>query len=179
MENYTVKIKKFSKVIYVLLQIAFIFCIVGGAFGILLICWRVFELPMETILVNGRLMETPVLFKLGNVTVSLPLLLSENNSISLFNWQEHIVKYGFSDVISIIVFIVALAYGKRIFKMLREDGSPFRDEVVKGLKNMAVALLVTGILTGLTGVLSAGIVWVISLIFEYGCALQKESDTTL
>jgi hypothetical protein len=62
---------------------------------------------------------------------------------------------------------------------LRDDGSPFREDIVRALKRLAIALLVIGALSGVIPLLAAGVVWVLCLIFSYGSALQSESDTTL
>ena len=179
MEKSTEKIRRFSRVVYVLLQISFVASIVGGAFLTLFVSWPAFDLPMKTVEIGGRTVETAVLFQLGNTTVSMPFVIAGSSNLSIFSWNENIPSYDFTHVLSVVVFIIALAFAKRIFKILREEGSPFREDVVKGLKSLAIALLCSGLVTGGTGIIAAGVVWVLCLIFDYGRALQAESDTTL
>ena len=95
-----------------------------------------------------------------------------------------------NQVISIILFY----YLYQLTKSLGSERSPFISENVWLLKKMAILLLVGWILvtvagsvlavlwslpiTGINGdaLLMAGIIYVISLVFEYGVRLQEESD---
>jgi uncharacterized membrane protein YccF (DUF307 family) len=86
---------------------------------------------------------------------------------------------GFDDFLLTIFTIVGLGYAKSVFKLLSQNSSPFREDVVKALIKLAIALLCMGAVSGVIPLLSAGIVWVLCLIFNYGHTLQNESDTTL
>ena len=166
MEKQTEKIKKFSKVIYILLRIAFIVFIVVGAFEIF--AWIL------------TLTEAPTIFQLGNTTIKLPTMeLFGGAPVSIPVIREWYPEFMLEEILRTVGVIIALAYAKNIFKILKNDGLPFRKDVVKEFKRLAVALLVVGAFTGAVGFIAAGIVWVLCLIFDYGCALQAESDTTL
>ena len=95
-----------------------------------------------------------------------------------------------NQVISIILFY----YLYQLTKSLGSENSPFISENVWLLKKMAILLFagwtlitVAGLIisvlwslpiTGINGdaLLMAGIIYVISLVFEYGVRLQEESD---
>ena len=95
-----------------------------------------------------------------------------------------------NQVISIIMFY----YLYQLTKSLGSENSPFISENVWLLKKMAILLFagwtlvtVAGLIisvlwslpiTGINGdaLLMAGIIYVISLVFEYGVRLQEESD---
>ena len=181
MEKQKEKIMRFSKVIHILLNISIIILIVIGALS--LIAWFVngSNLPTQIMSIDGVDMEVPVLFKLGNTTVSLPIVWKSdfdyNGILRLIPGIG--IKVGISDLIGIAFTIVALRYAKKVFKQLRENNSPFREDTVKALKGLTIVLLITGVVSGAVPFLAAGIVWVICLVFDYGCTLQNESDTTL
>jgi len=161
MEKYTEKIKHFSKVIYILLQIAFVTLIVAGCLTALTWLIRADYIPA-------------VLFKFGNTTVVLPHF--PLGSITIGDSAFH---FGIAEVARSIASLILIGIAKGIFKKLRIGGSPFRANIVKGLKTLSIALLCMSLFTGLETFLAAGIIWILCIIFDYGCALQNESDTTL
>jgi hypothetical protein len=89
------------------------------------------------------------------------------------------IEFWLQCLLEAVVTSVAAASAKRVFNLLRSDGNPFRENVVRSLRRLTVALLVVGAFTGVVGFIGAAIVWVLHLIFDYGAALQHESDTTL
>jgi len=99
--------------------------------------------------------------------------------MAYFLGVRSIPAVGFGDLLQTIFTIVGLGFAKTVFKLLRENGTPFRDNVVMSLKKLAVALLCVGAVSGVIPFLAAGIVWVLCLVFNYGRTLQNDSDTTL
>ena len=83
------------------------------------------------------------------------------------------------NLVGVILTLIAIRFAKKVFMLLRENGSPFREDVVKSLKKLAIFLLILGGVSGVVTFLAAGIVGVFCLIFDYGRMLQNESDTTL
>jgi hypothetical protein len=160
MEKHTEKIKKFSEVIYTLLKIAFVASIIIGIAEIAV--WIV-----------ARFSDSPI-FKVGNMEVPLPAVFLIGGYEEFFS-----LRIGIGEILQTLFTIVVLKYAEIIFKILKTYGSPFREDVVQKFKRLAIALLCVGVVTGVVGFLAAGIVWVLCLIFDYGCALQNESDTTL
>lgn len=180
MEVQKGKISKFSNVVSILLKIAIIVYIVLGV--LVLVAWIMsgVNLPTESILVDGVEVQVQYLFKIGNTKVSMPIIWRQGfESTGITQILEGFVTVNISSFISIIMMTVCLRYARKIFIMLKEDGSPFREEIVKALKHLAIILVVVGAFTGLVSFTAAGMIWVLSLVFEYGCVLQKESDTTL
>ena len=166
MEKQTEKIKKFSKVIYILLRIAFVVFIVIASLELL--AWIL------------TLAEVQPIFKLGSVEVHLPVLEFSDNVAGFPFVKDILAQMGvLEEIIRTIFVIVVVAIAMRLFGTLKDNGTPFRKDVVKHLKRLAITLLVLGGVTGVVGFLAAGIVWVLYLIFDYGCILQNESDTTL
>ena len=160
MEKHTEKIRKFSKAVYVLLQVAFVALIVTGALE-----------AFAWIVKAGRI---PVLFEFGSVTVTLPHFVTDGIMINGSTYH-----FGIVGVVRTAMTIVIVCMAKNLFKKLRIDGSPFRADIVAGLRSLSCTLLFVGLFAGLNSFIAAGVVWVLCMIFDYGCALQNESDTTL
>ena len=165
MEKQTEKIKKFSGIIYVLLRIMFVVLIV--VFFLELTAWTL------------TMAEIQPIFKLGSTTVYLPVFVSEESLGAIPFVREWVPINLLEEFLRTLFTIIAIRFALRLFKHLKENGSPFREEIVKDLKKLAIVLLIVGCATGAVGFLAAGIVWVLCLIFDYGCVLQAESDTTL
>ena len=181
MEKQTEKIMRFSKVIYILLNVAIVYFIVIGILS--LVAWLLTgtNLPTEMKTINGVDMEVPILFKLGDTSVLLPIIWQSGFDFSGIRALAPGLRFtvGIGDFIGVLFTIMALRFTKRVFKLLRENGSPFREDIVKALKRLTIILLITGGVSGAIPFLAAGIVWVLCMIFDYGRALQNESDTTL
>jgi len=181
MEKQTEKIMRFSKVVCVLLNVAIgVFIAIGAA---VLLAWIISgsNFPTELVTINGVEMEMPYLFKLGETKVFMQVIWKSGfdfTGIAALT-PGFGINTGIGDFIGIIFTIVAFRFTKKVFKLLRENGSPFREEIVKALKSLAIVLLITGGVSGAIPFLAAGIVWVLCLIFDYGRVLQNERDTTL
>jgi hypothetical protein len=160
MQMHTDKIKKFSRIICIPLQIAFVVLIVAGAFELLV--WLL------------SILHVPTIFEVGKTTVIMLHFITEGISIGSSTFHFRLIE-----VVGTALTAVIVKMARAIFIKLQVDGSPFRADIVKALKSLAIALLVTGVFMGLNNFIAAGIVWVLCMIFDYGCALQNESDTTL
>lgn len=176
MEKQKEKIMRFSKVVHTLLSVVFILLIIAGALLAIAGIWQIANLNTTTMIIAGNEVEVPLLFRVGSVDVLLPITWETDYN---FAFSEFIPVISPNDFWQTILSIVAIGFAKIVFRLLREDGSPFCEGIVKSLKRMAIALLIMGVVSGLTAVLAAGVVWVLCLIFDYGCSLQNESDTTL
>ena len=181
MEKQTEQIKNFIKVVHILLKVAIVYFIIIGilALGAWLLTGT--NLPTEMITINGTDMEVPYLFKLGETKVFLPVIWKSGFDFSSLRALAPGLRFtvGIGDFLGIIFTIIALRFAKSVFRLLREDGSPFREDIVQALKKLTIVLLVTGGVSGVIPFVAAGVVWVLCLIFEYGRILQNESDTTL
>ena len=80
---------------------------------------------------------------------------------------------------------------QNIFKDISKDGSPFEMKHVKRIKRVAFLYLIISLIDSETsaisisisfnmvGIVGALMFYCIALVFEYGCALQQESDEIL
>jgi len=165
MEKQTEKIRKFSKIVYIVLRVIFVALIV--AFALELTAWVL------------TISEIEPIFKLRNTTVYLPVIVEQNALDNIPFIREWAPVNLLEEFLRTLFTIIAIRFALRLFKQLKEDGSPFREGVVKELKKLTIVLLIIGGVTGAISFIAAGIAWVLYLIFDYGCALQAESDTTL
>jgi len=164
------KIQRFSRVIYVLLKIGFIAYIVYGGFQIVTLIT----------LTPGFFPALPKIVDLGEFNpAGIPILFWRGTRVYLPVLPYTTVVQAAQNLAQTVFTAVALGFGQRVFRMLREAGSPFRPKVVAGIRKTAIAMLFVGVATGGAGFLAAGITWVLYLVFDYGCTLQDESDTTL
>jgi hypothetical protein len=180
MEKQTEKIKRFSKVICILLTITYIALIVVGVIELFAWIWSTANINTEIVTIDGVEMELPLLFKLGEHRVFWPVIWKSGFDFTgLSVIQGFASTVGIGDFLSTIFTLIAIRLSRRVFLLLRENGSPFRDDIVKSLRKLAIFLLLMGGISGAVPFLAAGIVWVFCLIFDYGRMLQNESDTTL
>jgi hypothetical protein len=167
------RIKSISRVLAVLCKIARIFCFVGiGVLGCGILFLMIFG-DMDLIVLGG------------NVVVHSPYALVDMPNVS--HWQ--LVFMSFAGVASFILLAILFKRSREIFHDISVDESPFTMKQVKRIRKIAILFLIISVLNfeGFTpafsvnfaGVLGALMFWCISLIFEYGCELQKQSDETL
>lgn len=174
-KSTTEKIKSTSRVLAVLFKIARIFCFIG--IGVLSagIIYVMFFGNIDLIVLGGKvIVRSPfALFKIADVD----------------NWQ--IIFKAFAGLVSLILLSILFKDAREIFKDISVDSSPFEMKQVKRIRKIAIFYLIISVLDLQTtafsfsftmnfiGIVGALMFWCISLIFEYGCQLQKESDETL
>lgn len=77
----------------------------------------------------------------------------------------------------------SLVLGKRIFQDMAREGTPFRTVQVHRMKTIALLIFLSSFINLFSIQLSTWVValliWVMALVFDYGCHLQRESDETL
>ena len=176
-ERQKEKIMRFSRIVYVLLRVAMIILIVVAVVELISWIWAGFGFETGTVTVGGTTMEAPLVGKLGNTSVYLPV--AWNSGVDVLGLGGFFSSVTFGDFLGTVFTIVGLRVARSVFKLLKENGSPFRDDVIKSMKKLAIVLLVVGFVSGFISFIAAGIVWVFCLVFDYGRTLQNESDTTL
>lgn len=181
MERHIKSISRFGRAACALANIAIIALAVSGALALAAWIASGSSLPTEVVSIGGADVEVAYLFKIGGARVALPIEWASGlDSLwprSPFPGFGGVA--GFGDILGIAAAIVALCFAKRVFALLRADGSPFRRDIVRALKSLAIALLVAGGVSGAVPLIASGVVWMLRLIFDYGLALQSESDATL
>ena len=168
------QIKKVSKALKVFTIIGKVACIVGICICVIGMIYTFACGNLDLIVLNGKVM--------------LHSPLSSDFLVRFTNpWM--IVGALVATIIELSLLIVLLRKSSKIFEDLSTDDTPFKMKQVKRIKEIAILYLIISIiggsLGGITGsnfafsLIGAGILWCISLVFEYGCELQKESDETL
>jgi len=171
----TEKIKSASRVLAVLFKIARIFCFVGiGALSVGVLYIMIFG-NIDLLVLNGK------------VIVHSPYALF--NIAGVDNWQ--IIFLSFAGLTSFILLSILFKEACELFRDISVDSSPFEMKQVKRIRKIAIFYLIVSLLDfsgeafsfdftmNFIGIVGAIMFWCISLIFEYGCQLQKESDETL
>ena len=174
-KSTTERIKSTSRVLAVLFKVARIFCFVGiGALsaGILFI---MFFGDVDLIVLGGK------------TVVHSPFAMLNIEGVD--SWQ--IIFMAVAGLVSLILLSVLFKDARDIFKDISVDSSPFEIKQVKRIRKIAVFYFIVSLLgfqtmdfsfsytMNFVGIVGALMFWCISLIFEYGCQLQKESDETL
>ena len=169
------KIKSASRVLAVLFKIARVFCFVGiGILSVGILYVMIFG-NIDLIVLNGKaVVHSPyAMFNIADVD----------------NWQ--LIFISFAGLTSFILLSFLFKEARDVFKDISIDSSPFEMKQVKRIRKIAIFYLVVSLLDfggqeftfsftmNFVGIVGAIMFWCISLIFEYGCQLQKESDETL
>lgn len=167
------RIKSISHVLAVLSKIARIVCYVGiGVLSCGILFLMIFG-DMDLIVLGG------------NVVVHSPYAMLDLPQMD--HWQ--LVFMSFAGIASFILLAILFKRSHEIFKDISLDESPFTMKQVKRIRKIAILFLIIAVLNfegvspafsvNFAGILGALMFWCISLIFEYGCELQKQSDETL
>jgi len=170
METYTRKIASFSGVVYVLAQIVF---------------WAM--LALSAFLALGYILAIAAPYTSSNVlgaTFTLPASHHVDGRQVLlpgFDFAGYGLNFtvNMSTIIGFVLTLLPLGAARRLFNALRIDGNPFRPEIVRLIKRLAIVLLLIGVFGGIIGFIGAALVMVLYFIFDYGTALHLESETTL
>ncbi|GHV01066.1 hypothetical protein FACS1894211_09990 [Clostridia bacterium] len=169
------KIQKTSKIIVIALRVIEIFSIVVWGLLLALFLWNI------TVRIDESFLNK-LTFSNGTNSTNLNLLIIQG-----------LIELG--GVIVILFFI------ERVFRNIQNNGTPFLEKNPKRLKIVSIFLLCLSLLLPLImaflslivdgyfafnlstmsifGIISAVILFALSLIFEYGFDLQKADDETL
>ncbi|MDD5934011.1 MAG: hypothetical protein PUC65_00340 [Clostridiales bacterium] len=171
------RIQKSSKVLCILIKFAQIACYIG--IGVLFV-------GLIWVLVNGNL---DLLVFNGKVIIKSPF-----SSEFLQNADvKELIMVVVSALVRTIMMGLLLRQAESMFKDINANGSPFQMEHVKSIRKIAIFFFVMVMChfdqgntikdlsydLDFTGIVAAAILWCVSIIFEYGCLLQNESDETL
>lgn len=174
----TERIRKVSKVLNVFVKIATVACFVGIG---LCIAGAVY------IMINGNV---DLLVLNGKVVLHSPLSAE---------WLEgkdswYLISFLIGLMVKLILTILLLKQADQMFADISTDRTPFEMKNVRRIRRIAVFYLIISLLSvesganslgnldisvDVNGIIGAGIFWLISMVFEYGCVLQTESDETL
>ena len=102
------------------------------------------------------------------------------------NFKAVIVSIMVLSILSAVILIVIVIFGRRLASALEKCESPFEDNVIRKMKAFGISLipwaafkLIVGNLGSLATVIGVLVVLLFISVFNYGAKLQKESDETL
>ena len=169
------RIKSTSRVLAVLFKIARIFCFIG--IGVLSAgaIYIMFFGNVDIIVLGGK------------VVVHSPYATFGAGGME--NWE--IIFKAVAGIVSLILLSILFTQARGVFKDISVDSSPFEMKQVKRIRKIAIFYFVVSLIglqtfdfsfsysMNFVGIVGAVMFYCISLIFEYGCELQQESDETL
>jgi hypothetical protein len=174
-KTITDRIKSMSKTLSIILKIARMACYVGIGISIVGIIYIMLFGNMELLVLNE------------NVIFHSPFTSSIISNIGI----KQLITIVVMGIIAMALMANLFRQTENIFKDIHVDSSPFEMKHVKRIKRVAILYLIISLIhfetsvasimisLNLVGIVGALMFWCIALIFEYGCALQKESDETL
>jgi len=174
-KTITHKIKSMSKALSIILKFARIFCYIGIGISV---CGIIY------VLIFGNI--DLLIFK-GDVIIRSPFT---NTNLNDMNFRQ-LMTTATIGIIGMALMANLFLQAQNIFKDISKDGSPFEMKHVKRIKRVAILYLIISLLDSETsalsisisfnmvGIIGALMFYCIALVFEYGCALQQESDEIL
>lgn len=143
-----------------------------------------------------------ILFALGSVLVWLLPIMADKINPYHMNIQIQGLKLLVADeifsipaisigtllgTVKMIALFLTISYSRRIFKRILLGETPFQYNIAKDIRLIGIFLMIyqfiwsweNGFLQMLLALVIPLILFCISFVFEYGCALQKEIDETL
>ncbi len=185
MEKIQKKLSKFSNVIFVFAKIGFIASIVGVCISV---C------AMTCFAMTGNM---SFVVELGN-EVNLHGLLAEaeGNAATVWGSMTYALLYC-------ICLIVVMRLLMRVFANMRDNYTPFTMENAHIFEKVAICMIVAAFVPSIVGqivgelcaefmnlsftaefadsfsLIAVLILYTMSMVFKYGCALQEQADTTL
>ena len=86
-------------------------------------------------------------------------------------------------VAKLALYFAVLTLAGRMFRDFSREDSPFRQIHVRRMRWIALLIFLASFINlfsiQLAGWMAALLIWCVSLVFDYGCQLQQESDETL
>ena len=184
MDTIQKKLQKFSRVMYVFANIGYVANIVGVCLCGCALLWAIIlGSPTATV-------------QLGGVTIASPLQADGMNLAEICGTLAYTVTYC-------ALLIVVMRLMMRLFANMRDHYTPFTMENAalfkRGAIRMIVASIVPAVVWKAVGIGCAKLLslpfsveygdgfsmvvvlmlFAMSMVFQYGCALQEQADTTL
>ncbi len=182
------KIKKVASGFYKALRVIKVLLIIGI---VLTIIWSIaFFILGATDAVTTLYEKYPKIF--GDIEITIDkdeLMFIKNKTITLEevyqNNELDKLMYGegvmaLAEATSIVVFYFIAHYTQKVFRLLKDNESPFDESLLKPFKVLFIVLTII-ILTRSVffGILTGGILACMYFIYLYGCSMQEDEDHTL
>lgn len=169
-KNVKERIKKVSGVLNTLVKVAKTICIVAIVILFVAIGWYMIAGDVDLLALNGNVvLHSP--FDWGNRGGEMEV------------WEKIFVFVSIA--VNLIFTERLLEQARMIFSDISEADTPFEFKHVERIKKIAIFFLVISCIDestigiDFTGIVGTGIIWLMAMIFEYGCELQQEHDETL
>ena len=172
--NIQEKIKKTSGILEKFVKAANVLCIIAIII--------MFAAAIQLMLVG----DIDLLVLNGNVILHSPFNMVGGKDIQV--WE--VIFNLIADSVELILIVQLLKQVKVIFSDISKEDTPFEFKHAERIRKIAIFFLIISFLSfeggeaiavgiNFTGIIGAGVLWLISMIFEYGCELQQEHDETL
>ena len=166
MPNQKEKIMRFSKVVYILLLVAFVMLIAVAVLQA--VAWI---LALLDVMPTSPAFEHLFSIEFWNVR----LIFGEGVGIYLAS-----TSFSLLEILVMALWMIQFKTGMSIFNHLRITAQPFSLEMVVWLKRLSDTTIVLGIVTfSFSTLLIAAIFRALAMIFEYGRSIQRENDSIL
>lgn len=105
--------------------------------------------------------------------------------------KQQIILVSIVGIVALNLLAVLFKNAREIFRDMRSDDTPFEMKQVRRIRKIAILYFIISMIDfesrgfsmsltlNLLGIVGALMLWCISIIFEYGCELQQQSDETL
>lgn len=128
----------------------------------------------------------------GDIKVSVDedeLMFIKNKTITLEeiyqNGDLDKLMYGYgvmalAQATTMVVFYFVSLYTQKVFRLLKNNESPFDESLLKPFKLLFIIITIVIIIKSIFfGILTGGILACMYLIYLYGCSMQEDEDHTL
>lgn len=169
------RIKSASRVLAIILHVGRILCFVGAGIMAAGIIYVALCGNADLLILNGKvLLRSPYDLMNTHGADNLQIILVSAVGIVALNLLAQLFKNA-----------------REIFLDMYRDDSPFEKKQVSRIRKIAILYFIISMINfeaqgfsmsltlNLLGIVGALMFWCISLVFEYGCELQQQSDETL
>ncbi len=177
MSETNLKIQQTSKTVLTVVNIARIFCFIGiagcafAAMGL-----GIYQSDIDTALRE--------LVASGKISLYLSqeniVRFHMNNNIEMQSYAKELLINVMQGMMALIFITVLLAFIGRIFKVIKDNYSPFTGKIMRELKITFILITLLAANSGLImGCVIGFALYCVYQIFAYGCELQQQSDETM
>ena len=166
--NEKEKIIAMSKLLHWILAVLAVMATVLGFMALFAYIWSISGLGGQSYLVEGTRVTLPSFLYIGGT--------------NLFYWsigEMNAFGFGPEGILRSFFMIASLFMAERMFYQLKKGKTPFSTEVISYFKRFSYALLFLNFATNVVAIVPPLILLAMVHVFEYGRALQEESDHTL
>jgi len=174
--NIKVTIKAVSKVFHIALLVIIVLSVILGGMQLFAHFWSFMGWSGEAVeFIERRPHDRlPIVH---NLTIPDFFHIGETN---VFLYAIHDMgSAGLRASFRTVFLIITMFMAERMFGLLKKGEAPFSKCVTGWFKLFAISFFIWNLGTNLAMAMISIVIITISFVFDYGCLLQEESDTTL